>query len=34
MKKRVLYIQDHLGLGGISTVSAAKQNWLDRKSVV
>ena len=25
---RVLYIQDHLGLGGISTVSAAKQNWL------
>lgn len=28
MKKRVLYIQDHLGLGGISTVSAAKQNWL------
>ncbi len=28
MMKRVLYIQDHLGLGGISTVSAAKQNWL------
>ena len=26
--QRVLYIQDHLGLGGISTVSAAKQNWL------
>ena len=26
--KKILYIQDHLGLGGISTVSAAKQNWL------
>lgn len=25
---RILYIQDGLGLGGISTVSAAKQNWL------
>ena len=28
MKKRVLYIQDRMGLGGISTVTAAKQNWL------
>lgn len=26
--KKLLYIQDHLGLGGISTVTAAKQNWL------
>ena len=25
--KKILYIQDKLGLGGISTVSTAKQNW-------
>lgn len=25
--KKLLYIQDKLGLGGISTVTAAKQNW-------
>lgn len=26
--KKLLYIQDHLGLGGISTVVSIKQNWL------
>lgn len=26
--KKILYIQDGLGLGGISTVTSAKQNWL------
>ena len=26
--KRLLYIQDHLGLGGISTVESIKENWL------
>ena len=25
---KLLYIQDHLGLGGISTVVSIKQNWL------